>query len=241
MKLEDRVNALTEFRDIKSPERENDLHEQLRSYEAEVEELTEKWERDQKSQVELQKIAREAHTELKSLREQNNQLSTEKDDLETRLAAQPAVGSPSGSDMPKVHAAETRENDLWDVFRWFDLDNSGKIESSELMELGQTRRSLGQVKGVWDKASNDHLVAQLGGDSNGRVNGESFVQFFTSELRKTTDAEFDATIRQFKTAAQACRSKRDEEMQIEMRSLSATVTEVCSGLCRFQFECVMIL
>ena len=102
-----------------------------------------------------------------------------------------------------------RSQALWEIFRAFDLNNSGKIESSELMEIGEARRALGQVDTLWDLASNDHLVTQLSGDTNGSVQGDNFVRFFISELHKLKSEDFDAAVEQFSSAAALCRSNRE--------------------------------
>ena len=58
---------------------------------------------------------------------------------------------------------------LADAFKAFDLDNSGSVESAELMQLGTARRSLNQRGGSWDETKNARLLAQLDSNGDGQI------------------------------------------------------------------------
>ena len=100
--------------------------------------------------------------------------------------------------------AERRQESLWAVFHLFDLDDNSTIESSEMMQLGEARRKLGQVSGTWDKAKNAQLMEKLGGGRSGQVSGEMFVEHFELALRVLKGEDFDRTIKEFRAVARAC-------------------------------------
>ena len=47
------------------------------------------------------------------------------------------------------------------MFDLFDLDGSGSIESSELLQLGKTRRNLGQKSREWTKTTNQEFYTRM--------------------------------------------------------------------------------
>ena len=63
---------------------------------------------------------------------------------------------------------------LRDVFRAFDLDDSGEIEPEELLALGQARRDLHQRDGVWTEKDNLRLVAEMDNNGDGVIQEEEF-------------------------------------------------------------------
>jgi len=117
---------------------------------------------------------------------------------------------------------DRRAEALWMVFKMFDLDQSGTLTSEELLRLGQKRRELGQVGGEWDEASNNQLVAELGGGEDGIVTGENFVEYFGVILVSLSSEDFDAAIEQFRQVAKACqRASAREEHERRNEALRA--------------------
>ena len=53
---------------------------------------------------------------------------------------------------------------LREVFKVFDLDLSGTIESTELLQLGQARRVLGHKTSQWTDKQNENLVNKIDAD-----------------------------------------------------------------------------
>ena len=98
---------------------------------------------------------------------------------------------------PQSSGSAERSNALWEVFRAFDLDKNGTIESSELMQLGQVQRGAAG----WSKADNDKLVEQMQGDISGKVSGDNFVEHLGSSLQGLESKEFNETINKFKLLA----------------------------------------
>jgi len=137
-----------------------------------------------------------------------------------------------------------RKNLLRDIFREFDLDNGGSIDSSELLELGKARRSLGQKASTWTEEKNARLVRKIDSNRDGDISESEFVNFFEDALTKDAN-EFEATILQFMAVARACRrgklSKRDDdaaalrdvirerEARLQMRQCSAETTPTKSS------------
>ena len=83
----------------------------------------------------------------------------------------------------------------------FDLDDSGEIETKELMRLGQARRKLGQKSGAWSHEKNAKLVKNMDTDGDGTVNEKEFATYFARSL-PTDRNDFDEIISQFMDVAQ---------------------------------------
>eukprot|EP00658_Telonema_sp_P-2_P078166 TRINITY_DN7256_c0_g1_i3.p1 TRINITY_DN7256_c0_g1~~TRINITY_DN7256_c0_g1_i3.p1 ORF type:complete len:395 (+),score=124.02 TRINITY_DN7256_c0_g1_i3:414-1598(+) len=88
------------------------------------------------------------------------------------------------------------------VFKEFDLNASGAIEAAELLELGKTRRELGQRGGVWSPERNMRAVSQMDTDGHGCVSMQEFVRHFEQVL-PVIESEFDNEISNFMEVARA--------------------------------------
>ena len=96
---------------------------------------------------------------------------------------------------------------LQQVFNEFDLDGTGEIESTELLQLGQARRALGQKGGEWTEEKNARLVRKIDVNADGTVRGAEFCEFFEKSLT-SDEMEFEDTVKQFMTVASSCRTKK---------------------------------
>merc|ERR1712072_609412 len=67
------------------------------------------------------------------------------------------------------NSSRGRQQELRKIFRQFDLDDSGEIESAELMALGTARRSLGQKQGEWTEEKNARLVQNMDASGDGMI------------------------------------------------------------------------
>ena len=97
-----------------------------------------------------------------------------------------AVISPGRSMSPQASPSPERDRDrrgqLAAVFALFDLDGSGSIESSELLELGKARRSLGQKSSSWSGAKNLRMMQRMDTDGDGTVCETEFIKHFARML-----------------------------------------------------------
>merc|ERR1711988_293235 len=89
-----------------------------------------------------------------------------------------------------------RRQRLQSVFGAFDLDRSGSIEVSELLELGRARRATGQRTGEWSPDRNRRLVQRLDTDGDGKVSEAEFVRHF-SEALPYDESSFERVIEEF--------------------------------------------
>ena len=89
----------------------------------------------------------------------------------------------------------------------FDLDDSGEIETKELLALGQARRKLGQKSGAWTEEKNAKLVKNMDTDGDGTVNEKEFSGYFDKSLTKD-EAEFGEIVAQFMEVAKECRQQK---------------------------------
>jgi hypothetical protein len=105
----------------------------------------------------------------------------------------------SGASSPRQ---ERREAKLAEVFRLFDLDGSGEIESQELWVLATKRRELGQKTGTWTEEKHRRLIDDLDTNGDGRVQENEFVEAFERRLPRER-AAFDAVIEEFTLAAKS--------------------------------------
>ena len=92
------------------------------------------------------------------------------------------------------------------VFKEFDLDGNGSIETKELLLLGKARRELNQKEGNWTAEQNQRLVSKLDTDRDGTVSESEFVKHFDEELPFDRDA-FNEEISRFLIAAKAVRRR----------------------------------
>merc|ERR1711957_1147670 len=110
-----------------------------------------------------------------------------------------------------------------------DLDGGGTIESSELMQLGQARRVLGQKDDEWTEEKNAALVKKLDTDGDGRVSCVEFVEHFERGMPKAQD-EFYALLDEFVTAARECRERKlKQEQAATKEKMSAAAAETDTG------------
>ena len=107
---------------------------------------------------------------------------------------------------------EERISKLTEVFAVFDLDNSGAIDSPELLELGRTKGKTGEtvwdnvgMDGVWDEEKNARLFYQMDLDQDGKISRAEFVTHFEPALPKNMTA-FDLAIQVFMETARKCHS-----------------------------------
>ena len=112
---------------------------------------------------------------------------------------------------------QTRLHKLSGVFKVFDLDESGAIESAELLQLGKMRRQLAQKSGDWDEAKNAKLVKKIDANADGTVSDSEFSEFFEKSLTKDA-VEFDLIVRQFMQVAQVCRQRKREAKIIRQKT-----------------------
>ena len=96
---------------------------------------------------------------------------------------------------------------LQQVFNEFDLDGTGEIESTELLQLGQARRALGQKGGEWTEEKNARLVRKIDVNADGTVRGAEFCEFFEKSLT-SDEMEFEDTVKQFMGVAAVCRERK---------------------------------
>ena len=107
----------------------------------------------------------------------------------------------------EVEVTRQRLEALGEVFDVFDLDNEGKIEAKELLELGKARRRLGQKSGEWTEEMNNRLVTKMDINGDGLVDRDEFVDFFNKGLPYKS-SKFETTVAEFLEVAQACRAAK---------------------------------
>merc|ERR1712166_1302761 len=127
----------------------------------------------------------------------------------------PTPKEPVAIPEPKQPSSESsrtneRQHALGKVFHQFDLDDSGEIETKELLALGQARRKLGQKSGAWTEEKNAKLVKNMDTDGDGTVNEKEFSGYFDKSLTKD-EAEFEETVAQFMEVAKECRQQKQEK------------------------------
>ena len=103
-----------------------------------------------------------------------------------------------------------RRAKLLKVFGVFDLDGSGSIEASELLQLGKMRRQLGQSKGEWSEAKNNRMVKKMDENGDGVIDGPEFSEYFEQAL-PTDKRVFDLVVSQFTVMAQVCRERKQNQ------------------------------
>jgi len=99
---------------------------------------------------------------------------------------------------------------LQQVFGAFDLDQSGQIESSELLQLGKARRAQQNCQ-QWTEQQNIRLVKQMDLNRDGLIDQAEFVAHFDRAL-PSSSVEFEALVDQFLRVARAC-SARKQRLQ----------------------------
>ena len=82
----------------------------------------------------------------------------------------------------------------------FDLDNSGTVETTELLELGRARRELGHAHTHWGEKEADEMARWLDENGDGLVSCDEFVDGFMAVHRADADA-CEQIAEQFKQAA----------------------------------------
>lgn len=96
-----------------------------------------------------------------------------------------------------------RQDMLRAVHKAMDDDNSGFIEASELMELGQARRKLGHKSGEWTEEQNQRLVGKMDANGDGHVRANEFCKYF-DRILPGDRAEFIQNVKQFMDVAAHC-------------------------------------
>jgi len=120
-----------------------------------------------------------------------------------------------------------RPGELAKVFRAFDIDRSGSVETAELMKLGQARRELGQKRGAWTAEKNAKMIANMDqGKKDGLVDKEEFVAYFLKSLGSSDDKAFTATIEQFKAVAATVAKKKVTPKAIDKTKEAAMLRRV---------------
>lgn len=114
---------------------------------------------------------------------------------------------PSRTISPDGHMKQARRAQLAHVFEVFDLDGSGMIEASELLELGKARRALGQKQGAWNERSNARMFKNMDTSQDGSVCQTEFINYFEGFLPKRSN-EFDAVLADFLVVAETCRANK---------------------------------
>ena len=95
-----------------------------------------------------------------------------------------------------------RKAELLSVFRIFDLDGSGFVETSELQVLGEARKTLGHKKRVWTPEKNAQMIENMDSrNPDGKIDSEEFAAYFLKTMRSKSDAEFMQTLLEFKACA----------------------------------------
>ena len=115
-----------------------------------------------------------------------------------------------------------RRAKLQKVFDMFDLSGGGNLEKTELLKLGQRRRQLGQITGVWTEEQNQKLMARIDTDGDGKLSVDEFCVYFGETLTKDP-VEFDAMIEQFTEVANDCRCAHalEEAARLDAENRSA--------------------
>jgi hypothetical protein len=129
-----------------------------------------------------------------------------------------------------------RRSDYWvsnqkliGVFSTFDLDGSGSIDASELMQLGKARRSLGQKTGAWTNDRNACLVHKMDANKDGVISGPEFAKHFDVALPKDQN-EFDMIITQFLEVAKTCRLSKQQKRAEREKQLEQKIAKLLAQL-----------
>ena len=139
-------------------------------------------------------------------------------------AAAASSFSMSATDQPKAG----RLQELLKVFGVFDLDGSGSIEASELLQLGKMRRKLGQSKGEWSEAKNNRMVKKMDENGDGVIDGPEFSEYFEQALPQDAKA-FNVVVGEFMEVAEACRERKErqrEQKETHTRGRKLTQSEL---------------
>ena len=107
------------------------------------------------------------------------------------------------------------------VFNVFDLDNSGTIETSELLELGQMRRKLGQKQGDWSDEKNAVLITKMDANGDGVIQGSEFAEHFEKAL-PADKVKFEQIVKEFMEVAKMCRDKKQEQRESQPASVAGS-------------------
>jgi len=71
---------------------------------------------------------------------------------------------------------------LEQLFRAVDIDSSGEVDKSELFQLRQTRRTIGQATQEVSQRQHERLFGQIDCDGDGTISMSEFVEFFYNRL-----------------------------------------------------------
>jgi len=145
------------------------------------------------------------------------------EDQMKRWSSPPASPQVSPRSTPKVDEAAERKyrvGKLKEVFEAFDLDGDGKVDTSELQQLGTAPRTVGQKTLAWTKDANEKLIQKMDNNRDGLVDKSEFSGHFHDSLPKER-ATFDAIITQFMEVGRACASGSHKNIQEENRRMAA--------------------
>lgn len=120
-------------------------------------------------------------------------------------------GSKAGSGRPERIAK------LKEVFKCFDLDQSGLLGRDELMIIGQERRKSGQGGGgEWTTLKNDRMLAKITakGDKglSGNITRDEFVAYF-DQILPPDDTAFNQECQNFLGAAEQAQKTKKEQKE----------------------------
>jgi hypothetical protein len=90
-----------------------------------------------------------------------------------------------------------------------------------MLELGQTRRELGQRRGQWSWDQTLAMLAHMGADTSGHVSEADFVRYFEAKLPDET-LGFERNIAEFLASARRLRQKRKAEERVLIRQAILT-------------------
>ena len=99
----------------------------------------------------------------------------------------------------ELNRLERREK-IGRLFDMFDLDDSGWVESNELLALGKVYHC-GHRSGKWTEEKNAKLVKKMDSNGDGVVCKEEFAAYFEVALPQDA-AEFDELLERFMSVAQ---------------------------------------
>jgi len=92
------------------------------------------------------------------------------------------------------------------LFRAFDYDSSGAIDSDEFLCIGKAFRG-----DLWDETKNKAALARVDKDKNGSIDAQEFVTFFALQgMRARPDDKFNNLMDRYMAAAIAGRESLPE-------------------------------
>ena len=163
----------------------------------------EKWESQCSENTVCSKLTSAKHYEkqLSDLGHINECDSTE--GLAKSISTPTKMAQESGSSEQKVQP--DRHSQLKNVFKAFDLNGSGELESGEMFILGKVQQTKGQKNGIWTEEANSGIwtenanfkvMSEMDTSGDGKVQEQEFADFFERQLARTTDTEFNTKVQE---------------------------------------------